>query len=222
MLIVEPRRTIGEALARSLRRCGFEVAVHTSWPAEPGTWDGGVPTAVVVAVNGTSVADGVRVLRRVAPRARVVLLADDPADGRIAALEPATVLSVDARVASLAAALDGDRPADLDGTGDGRGRTVDGRGSTVATVGSWNTPDTRLVDELTPREREVLRLLAAGLTRAGIGERLGISPGTVRSHLQSIFAKLGAHSRLEAVAVGLRAGLRPPATADHGGAGGTG
>lgn len=63
--------------------------------------------------------------------------------------------------------------------------------------------------ELTPREQEVLRELMSGATSAMIAAHLGISGHTVRTHVQNIFGKLGVHTRLEAVAVALRAGLRP-------------
>jgi DNA-binding NarL/FixJ family response regulator len=53
---------------------------------------------------------------------------------------------------------------------------------------------------LSRRELEVLGLLVEGLSNAGIAERLGVRRGTIRNHLQSVFAKLGVHSRLEAVA----------------------
>jgi len=53
---------------------------------------------------------------------------------------------------------------------------------------------------LSRRELEVLRLMTQGLNTGGIAERLHLSPATVRNHAQSIFAKLGVHSRLEAVA----------------------
>ena len=53
---------------------------------------------------------------------------------------------------------------------------------------------------LSRRELEVLRLMTAGLNTAAIAERLRLSRATVRNHAQSIFAKLGVHSRLEAVA----------------------
>ncbi|HEY7136296.1 MAG TPA: response regulator transcription factor [Acidimicrobiia bacterium] len=70
--------------------------------------------------------------------------------------------------------------------------------------------------ELTGREREVLALLAEGLSTDEIVEHLVLSPHTVRNHIRSVLAKLGAHSRLEAVAVAARAGLirlahEPPA-----------
>jgi len=53
---------------------------------------------------------------------------------------------------------------------------------------------------LTTREGEVLELVAAGLTNAGIAERLWISPGTVKKHLDNVYAKLGVANRAAAVA----------------------
>lgn len=53
---------------------------------------------------------------------------------------------------------------------------------------------------LTRRELEVLRLMAKGANTKALAERLHVSPATVRNHAQNIFAKLGVHSRLEAVA----------------------
>ena len=61
--------------------------------------------------------------------------------------------------------------------------------------------------ELTPREREVLGLLALGLPNKGIGAELGISDHTVKFHVNSILGKLGAQSRTEAVARATRMGL---------------
>ena len=55
-----------------------------------------------------------------------------------------------------------------------------------------------------PREREVLGLLAAGSNSAEIARALPVSPNTVRTHVQSILAKLQVHSRLEAVAFATR------------------
>jgi DNA-binding NarL/FixJ family response regulator len=64
---------------------------------------------------------------------------------------------------------------------------------------------------LTPREREVLGLLAAGLDRSAIGGRLFLSPNTVRTHIQNVLRKLEVHSSIEAVGLALRHGVRPPA-----------
>ncbi len=62
---------------------------------------------------------------------------------------------------------------------------------------------------LTDRELEVLRALAEGMGNKQIGGRLGISPSTVKYHLQAIFAKLGVRTRSEAVSYGLRRGVVP-------------
>jgi DNA-binding NarL/FixJ family response regulator len=53
--------------------------------------------------------------------------------------------------------------------------------------------------QLTPRQRDLLRLVAAGHTNTQIGRRLGISEGTVRTHLQNVYARLQVSSRTAAV-----------------------
>ncbi|KUL35555.1 two-component system response regulator [Streptomyces sp. NRRL F-4489] len=79
------------------------------------------------------------------------------------------------------------------------------------------TESERLVESLTPREREVLRCMVAGLGRKAVAERLFLSPHTVRTHMQNVLGKLGVHSTLAAVALARRAGVGPadlePATA---------
>ena len=62
---------------------------------------------------------------------------------------------------------------------------------------------------LTDREREVLGLLAEGLTNAAIAERLTVSVHTVRNHVANLSAKLGARSKLEALSIAVREGLLP-------------
>jgi DNA-binding NarL/FixJ family response regulator len=64
-----------------------------------------------------------------------------------------------------------------------------------------------LAEPLTPREVEVLQLVAEGLTNRRIGERLSISEHTAKYHVNAILGKLGASSRSEAVAQAARLGL---------------
>lgn len=64
-------------------------------------------------------------------------------------------------------------------------------------------------DPLTPREREVLHMLAAGLGNKEIAARLGMSDHTAKFHVSQIMAKLNAASRTEAVSVAMRRGLVP-------------
>jgi len=64
-----------------------------------------------------------------------------------------------------------------------------------------------LIEPLTPRETEVLQLLAEGLTNRRLGERLGISEHTAKFHVNAILGKLGARTRGEAIAQAARLGL---------------
>jgi DNA-binding NarL/FixJ family response regulator len=59
---------------------------------------------------------------------------------------------------------------------------------------------------LRPREREILRLLAAGLSRRAIAEQLVLSEHTVRAHIRSAMKRVGCHTALDAVSVSLRRG----------------
>ncbi len=65
----------------------------------------------------------------------------------------------------------------------------------------------RVLDALTPREMDVLALLAQGMTNKGIAEALVISVNTVKRHLGSIYDKLDVHSRAAATAVAIGAGM---------------
>jgi len=69
-----------------------------------------------------------------------------------------------------------------------------------------------LPDDLTPREAEVLALIAGGLTNAEIAERLFVSPTTIRPHINHLFAKAGLRDRTQAVNYAYRTGIAKPPT----------
>jgi len=90
------------------------------------------------------------------------------------------------------------------------------RAATTATqtgLSIWD-PDLKSVEEpagsngspLSPRERTVLELTGGGLSTKAVARKLGISPNTVKFHLQAVFEKLGATSRAEAVMAAIRRG----------------
>ena len=133
-----------------------------------------------------------------APEAALVVMADDPGLPGIAEALRSGVRAVLSRhssasqiVAAIEAAAAGFvvlQPGDLDGL-------------------LINPQPASLAEPLTPREVEVLGMLAEGQTNKSIAHRLGISEHTVKFHVTSIMGKLNAGSRTEAVTQGIRQGL---------------
>ena len=82
------------------------------------------------------------------------------------------------------------------------------RNQVAATADMARTPVlAELTESLTPREREVLQMLAGGLANKEIAAKLAISEHTVKFHVASILGKLGVSTRTEAVSTGIRHGL---------------
>lgn len=73
--------------------------------------------------------------------------------------------------------------------------------------GRGETSEACLVKPLTPRQLEVLQLLAAGFTASDAAQALEISPTTVRNHIHAAMKRLGAHTRLEALSTAAQVGL---------------
>jgi DNA-binding NarL/FixJ family response regulator len=108
----------------------------------------------------------------------------------------------------IAALLKGDPEVTIEGTADRADLVISGH---VATAMAMPTSEVSDHDHsaLTPREREVLRLVARGHSNKQIAVDLGLSRHTVKYHLSSILEKLGVQSRTEAVTLGMRMGIVP-------------
>lgn len=188
---------------------GIEVVAEVCCvPDVPAAWQRRRIDVVLLCV-GPAVERGVaaiRALHAVKPAARVILL--DPEAGprkmrRVLAGGAAGYLSMRAAPRDLCAAV----------------HEV-GRGQVAAPVTAPTPPKPlaalpdpvaplRSLGLLTPRERQILDSLADGWTNRQIGERLGLTEGTVKVHLKRVFAKLHFRSRCEAVGWLLRQRAQP-------------
>lgn len=163
------------------------------------------PDAVLVDASGErteTVLDSI-VASDLAAETPMLVLLDHPPPGWIAnairagvrAILPAAV-SADQLAAALEAALSGlfiVHPAELSAM------------LPASTTASSTVAE--LAEPLTPREREVLQMLASGLVNKEIASKLSISDHTVKFHVASILGKFGASTRTEAVSIGIRRGL---------------
>jgi DNA-binding NarL/FixJ family response regulator len=80
----------------------------------------------------------------------------------------------------------------------------------LASVPDPQLARSELLEDLTPREREVVSLVASGLSNPDIAERLVISPATSKTHVSRAMLKLGAHDRAQLVVLAFHAGLAVP------------
>lgn len=136
---------------------------------------------------------------------RVLLVGSASSRARIRAQLAAASIDVVAEFGSLAAARDSDIESDAiilsPATSNDSSHVEDGRN------GDDDSEDDLKIDALTPREVQVLELLAEGLPNKAIADRLKISDQTVKFHVASISAKLGAANRTDAVRRAVRRGL---------------
>ncbi len=201
VLVVSPYPTVRAGL-RALLLVSGEVDVvgeaegahelGDPWPVRPD----------VVLVDDAGGPAVLETLEARAPELGIVLLSDEPTldrDGRRSA--PRGYLTHDASAEELVSAVQAVA----------QGLTVVDPALVPGLLGAGSSAragsNTRVEEALTPRELEVLQLLAAGLPNKTIALRLGISEHTAKFHVSSVLAKLGAASRTEAVTTAARQGL---------------
>ncbi len=188
---------LGEALAELLR-------ADSRLEVTPGT-----PTAVPPGCDVALVPAGRQHALRLRREVAIVAVGPDDVDAALNAFRAgargyvSTTASIRELVlALLAVARGGTYLAD-------RLASAIGRRSIVAPAEPADDP----LACLSPRQRDVLELLATGADRAAIAASLGVSVGTVRTHLRDAFSRLGVHSSIAAVSVVVRAKSRLARTA---------
>lgn len=164
-------------------------------------------TRATVAIIGAPVdsADAFRIaasIRSLRDETRLLLLADSAS---VADLREAVLAGVHSFLLTTAS-LREIREAVLSTA---RGERVVSSAVAMELAGAWRprSEDPPSASVVTPRELEVLQLLAEGLTNAQIGERLGVTARTVKTHVQNLIGKLDVPDRTGAVAQGFRLGL---------------
>ncbi|WP_217712260.1 response regulator transcription factor [Streptomyces sp. NA02950] len=189
-------------------------SVPVPLPAQPDTAYGGArppgPGAPARSVNGRA-SDGISLVggvRTAQPGVRTVVLAERDDPRRAAAALQAGACGWVAKDCSLVRLLAVIRGVLRDET-HLPPALLTGVLRELTAARKHRTESERLVESLTPREREVLRCMVAGLGRKAVAERLFLSPHTVRTHMQNVLGKLGVHSTLAAVALARRAGVGP-------------
>jgi DNA-binding NarL/FixJ family response regulator len=203
VLVVDDHRTFAELLIGAFSREDDLASVGWAGSVEEGTAKALQlrPDVVVLDYHlpdGTGLAAAARIFAA-APATRIVMLTG--AAPR-AAMEQAAGLGICAFLPK-----DGSLSTVLDAIRHSRNGAFFVHPSLMVQSNPVSRPVTGPVPSLTPREREVLRLMSTGTDVRTSANLLGMSTNTCRGHVKSILAKLGAHSQLEAVATATRLGL---------------
>jgi two-component system, NarL family, nitrate/nitrite response regulator NarL len=198
LVISDNNRILGEALGAALQDSEHEVvAVVSSADDCVSAVTACKPDICLLEVRIPRLEDGLRAVQEIRSQcpATVVVVLSDLSDRRTwsqaSKLEIAGLVGKDRSVTQIVAALD----AVMDG-------------EVVFDQGPWRKPlSTTSAVELTPREAEVLRRMIAGQDTRRMASEMNVTVSTLRTYVKNVLAKLGAHSRLEAVALASRANL---------------
>ena len=206
-LIVDDHPVTREGLRTLLELSGAEAVIVVG---EAGSGEEAVeqvlqlePDVVFMDVRmpGISGIEATKQIRKANPSTKVILITIDESRGAISEAIQAGVSGYLLKDASADALLDAAKQA------------VEGRAVIHPQLTKTFIEEVQHADEapattpLSKREREILQMVANGSTTKEVALDLGISPHTVKTHLERIFEKLGANDRAQAVAIAIRKGL---------------
>jgi DNA-binding NarL/FixJ family response regulator len=154
-----------------------------------------------VRMPGISGIEATKQIRKANPSTKVILITIDESRGAISEAIQAGVSGYLLKDASSDALVDAAKQAV-------EGRAVIHPQLTKTFIEEvQHVEDAPATTPLSKREREILQMVANGSTTKEVARDLGISPHTVKTHLERIFEKLGANDRAQAVAIAIRTGL---------------
>ncbi|XAS66616.1 BTAD domain-containing putative transcriptional regulator [Micrococcaceae bacterium Sec5.7] len=207
ILTVDDHRTFTELLTAALDREPDLRSVASATTAKSGVEQSMALNPEVVIMDfhlpdGDGITAAARILAH-APRTRIVMLTGDPTPETLRQAASMGICAFLPKGGSLATLLDTVRHA--------RAGNMVVHPSLLAQLGAAPAHQTQSADAgapvLTPRELDVLRLMASGHGSKDVASKLDISLNTCRGYVKAIFAKLGTHSQLESVMVASRRGM---------------
>src|ERR1700682_5195949 len=203
VLIVEDHRVVAEGMAALINHeSDMKVVGGRESVADPFSAAAELGPDVVLLdfrlPDGTG-AEAAAAIREIRPEAKLIFLTREDSDAaRFAAVQSgASAFIHKSKAASDVVAAIRDVA---------RGRMLI-TPRTIATLLAKRRGIDAQLQSLTPREKEVLRLMADGLSSPSVAAKLGISYTTVRTHIRSLGSKLGVHSKLEAIVKARELGL---------------
>ena len=204
LLLVDDHRMLRESLRRSLEASGLTVVAEAADGEEAVRLAVSLAPAVVlmdVSMPGMDGVEAARLIRAGAPRTRVVMLtmhADDEVLARALRAGADGYLVKDCSIEEVVATV----------TAVAAGETTVSAGLAASMLDEVRRLAVPVATELvTRREEEVLQLIADGYATSEVAERLYISQKTVKNHLASIYQKLDARDRTQAVLRAVRMGI---------------
>ncbi len=210
VLIVDDERTFGEALQLALRheRDLTVVDVVTDGEGALEAVRRHRPDVVLmdVAMPGMSGIEATRRIKGSDPEARVLILSGHEDPLLLARAVQAGAIGLLRKTEAVATVADAVRRAY-------RGEPIHDEDEVESALRrlrhrrSAEADAATRLQRLTPRERQVLERMATGASPEEIAKTLGMSPHTLRTHVQNILLKLGVHSKMEALVLAIRHGL---------------